>query len=52
MEPLPTIRYYLIVLLALFLYMYHYKKTWYNNKFVFYVITVYLPIMFFTVSIL
>jgi hypothetical protein len=41
------IKYYLILLLLFFIYMFNFNKKWYGNKFVFYASTVYLPILLF-----
>ncbi len=52
MDLFALIRYYLIFLSILFLYMYNTNATWYDNKFVFYSATVYVPFLIFTTTLL
>ncbi len=42
------IKYYLIILLTIFIYMFQSNKKWYTNKFFFYALTVYFPILIFS----
>ncbi len=52
MDLFTMIRYYLIIIAIFFAYMYQTNKTWYNNKFVFYAATVYVPVFIFSAYLL
>jgi hypothetical protein len=52
MDLFSMIRYYLIILVAFFMYMYHTNKDWYSNKFIYYSATVYVPFFIFTMMLL
>lgn len=52
MDLFSLIRYYLIFLTIFFLYMYNTNATWYDNKFIFYSATVYVPFLIFTTSLI
>jgi len=52
MDLFSMIRYYLIILVVLFFYMYQNNKDWYKNKFIYYSVTVYIPFFIFTMMLL
>jgi hypothetical protein len=52
MDLFSLIRYYLVILAIFFLYMYNTNTAWYDNKFIFFSATVYVPFLIFTTALL